>query len=236
MDDDYEMAVNSNQMISGKSLTAKHVNPNDVAMLHHNALNASLKCNSKSTIMFPTTSINTAATANTSISSSSSSSLCNSPNIMLPGGNATFTTVGANMPPSLNSNDALHTRLTFTSSTLVNSRPAMGTNIAIDCYDTDTVDSSIIKEEPMSPDSSCPPSPIPSTSATSILDGSNGHIIVAQPTQQTGANPQFGTINVNLSNVASYTNTDLVFEHSKVNLCISFGFVACAHTHTHTAM
>lgn len=212
MDEDYEMTVNSNQMISGKSLTVKHVNNNDVTLLNHN--------NSKSTIILPT-SISTITTTTSNSSSSSGSGRCpsNSANIMLASGNTNFTTV-TSMPTTLNSNDALHTRLTFTSPKLVNTRgAAIETNIAIDCFESDTVDSSIIKEEPMSPDSSCPPSPIESasTSTANILDGTNGHIIVTQPAQQTGANTQFGTINVNLANVATYTNTDLVFEHSKVN-------------------
>lgn len=217
MDDDYEMAVNPNQMISGKSVTAKHINGNDVTLLHHNTLNASSKCNSKSAaIMLPTTSLNTISTGGTSNFSSSSS---NSSNIMLSSGSTNFTAVAASIPASLHSNDALHTRLAFTSPKLVNSRAAMGTNIAIDCYESDTVDSSIIKEEPMSPDSSCPPSPISAASASTsanILDGTTGHIIVTQPTQHTGVSSQFGKINVNLANVASYTNADLVFEHSKV--------------------
>lgn len=226
MDEDYEMTVNSN-MISGKSLTVRHVNNNDMTLLNHNTLNALSKCNSKSTIMLPTSISTTTTTSNSNgssiISSSSSNCSSNSANIMLAGGNTNYTAV-TSMPTSLNSNEALHTRLTFTSPKLVNSRAAIETNIAIDCFETDTVDSSIIKEEPMSPDSSCPPSPIASasTSTTNILDGTNGHIIVTQPTQQISANSQFGTINVNLANVATYTNTDLVFEHNKV----TFSFVS----------
>lgn len=216
MDDDYEMAVNPNQMMSGKSLTAKHANNNDVTLLNHNTLNAASKCNSKSTIMLPTSISSTTSHS----SCSNSSTTINNPNIMLSSGNTNFAAI-ASMPTSqLHSNDALHTRLTFTSPKLVNSRSAaIETNIAIDCFESDTVDSSIIKEEPMSPDSSCPPSPTESasTSTANILDGSTGHIIVTQPAQQNGASSQFGTINVNLANVATYTNTDLVFEHNKVS-------------------
>lgn len=55
------------------------------------------------------------------------------------------------------------------------------------------VDDSNVKDEPLSPGSSCPPSP------TSTNYG----------------------INVNLANMAAYTNTDLVFEH-KVSLIYCF--------------
>lgn len=131
--------------------------------------------------------------------------------------NSSNSITNGNITTHINSNEALHTRLTFTSPKLVNSR---GAAMAIDCYESDTVDSSMIKEEPLSPDSSCPPSPIASTASTStanILDGTS-HIIVTQPANQTAnANSQFGTINVNLANVATYTNTDLVFEHNKVS-------------------
>lgn len=48
------------------------------------------------------------------------------------------------------------------------------------------IDDSNVKDEPLSPDSSCPPSP------------NNG---------------VFSSMNVNLSNMAAYTNTNLVFEH-----------------------
>lgn len=47
------------------------------------------------------------------------------------------------------------------------------------------IDDSNVKDEPLSPDSSCPPSP------------NNGAF----------------SMNVNLSNMAAYTNTNLVFEH-----------------------
>lgn len=57
------------------------------------------------------------------------------------------------------------------------------------------VDDSNVKEEPLSPGSSCPSSP---------------H---TPP-------PQYG-INVNLANMAAYTNTDLVFEHNKVSQQVS---------------
>lgn len=54
------------------------------------------------------------------------------------------------------------------------------------------IDDSTVKEEPMSPDSSCPSSP------------------------NTPSPPHYG-INVNLANVATFTNADLVFEHNKVS-------------------
>lgn len=218
------MAVNPNQMMSSKSLTVKHVNNNDVTLLNHNTLNAAAsKCHSKSTIMLPTSISST--TSLSSCSNSSASTTINNPNIMLSSGNTNFAAIATMPTSSLHTNDALHTRLTYTSPKLVNSRSAaIETNIAIDCFESDTVDSSIIKEEPMSPDSSCPPSPADSasTSTANILDGSGGHIIVTQPAQQSVATSQFGTINVNLANVATYTNTDLVFEHNKVSFGLRF--------------
>lgn len=51
------------------------------------------------------------------------------------------------------------------------------------------IDDTNIKEEPLSPDSSCPSSP----NATN-----------------------FSTINVNLANMAAFTNTDLVLEHKVI--------------------
>lgn len=112
------------------------------------------------------------------------------------------------------STEALQTRLTFAPPKLVNGRGAIANTIAIECFEPDSVDSSTVKEEPLSPDSSCPASPISST--TSILDGAS-HIIVPQPTHPNDATSQFGTINLNLANVATYANTDLVFEQNKVS-------------------
>lgn len=196
MDEDYEISINSN-VLSIKSPTVKHINNNDATLLNHNTLNnAPAKCNKTNGMMLPTTSTSQNATAN----------------FMLATSNTNIT--------NMNSNEALHTRLTFTSPKLVNSRAAaMANNIAIDCFESDTVDSSIIKEEPLSPDSSCPPSPTASasTSTANILDGHSHIITVAQPTQSANGSSQFGTINVNLANVATYTNTDLVFEHNKVS-------------------
>lgn len=200
-DDDFEISINSN-VLSIKSPTAKHINNNDLSLLNHNTLNASAKCN-KNSMIIPVSSQQN-HNANFIVSTSNNSLM----NDMI-----------ANT--QINGNDALHTRLTFTSPKLVNTRAAIDNHISVDCFETDTVDESMVKEEPMSPDSSCPPSPNASTSSSaSILDGAS-HIIVTQPTQQTNATSQFGTINVNLANVATYTNADLVFEHNKVSLtCI----------------
>lgn len=55
------------------------------------------------------------------------------------------------------------------------------------------IDDSTVKEEPLSPGSSCPSSP------------------------NTPPPPPHYGINVNLANVATFTNTDLVFEHNKVS-------------------
>lgn len=192
MDEDYEISINSN-VLSIKSPTVKHINNNDATLLNHNTLITSTKCNKNTAPML------------------SNISQHQTGNFLL----ATSNTNVTSMNTHINTNEALQTRLTFTSPKLVNSRSAA---MAIDCFENDTVDGSIIKEEPLSPDSSCPPSPIASTASTStanILDGA-GHIIVTQPANQT-ANTQFGTINVNLANVATYTNTDLVFEHNKVS-------------------
>lgn len=200
--DDYDISINSN-MLSIKSPTVKHINNNDATLLNHNTLNAPAKCNKNTITMLPTTSTSQSQNANFLLATNNTNS-CNISN--------------GNISTHINSNEALHSRLTFTSPKLVNSR---GAAMAIDCYESDTVDNSMIKEEPLSPDSSCPPSPIASTASTStanILDGTS-HIIVTQPANQTAnANSQFGTINVNLANVATYTNTDLVFEHNKVSL------------------
>lgn len=202
MDEDYEISINSN-VLSIKSPTVKHINNNDATLLNHNTLNAPAKCNKNTVSMMPTTSTSQSHNANFLLATN---------NI-----NSSNSITNGNITTHINSNEALHTRLTFTSPKLVNSR---GAAMAIDCYESDTVDSSMIKEEPLSPDSSCPPSPIASTASTStanILDGTS-HIIVTQPANQTAnANSQFGTINVNLANVATYTNTDLVFEHNKVS-------------------
>lgn len=205
MDEDYEM-INTN-VLSTKSLAAKQMNNNDTTLLNHNTLNAAFKCNKNPTLL-PAINPQSNATnnANSFILSASNGSMTN------------FNTINST---SINGNEALQTRLTFTSPKLVNARAAIGNPIAVDCFETDTTDGSI-KEEPLSPDSSCPPSPNASTSSTaSILDGAS-HIIVTQPTQQTAATSQFGTINVNLANVATYTNADLVFEHNKVRKCFCF--------------
>ncbi|XP_055319066.1 cyclic AMP response element-binding protein A isoform X2 [Sitodiplosis mosellana] len=194
MDEDYEM-INTN-VLSTKLSATKQINNNDTNLLNHNTLNTSLKC-IKNSMLLPANSQST--NNNNFIVTTSASTM------------ADFNSI--NTINSLNTNDLLQTRLAFTSPKLENNRTAIENTIAVECYETDTVDGSI-KEEPLSPDSSCPPSPIASTSSTgSILDGSS-HIIVTQPTQQTNAQSQFGTINVNLANVATYTNTDLVFEHN----------------------
>lgn len=186
MDEDYE-----NVLI--KSPTVKRVNNNDTTLLNHNMLNAPIKCNKSSTIL---------PTNNNHISNA---------NFILSTSNNTMANINSITTANM---DPLHSRLTFTSPKLVSTRD--GTPIAVDCYETDTGDSMMVKDEPLSPDSSCPSSPNTSNSSTaSIYDGTS-HIIVTQPTQQTNAATQFGTINVNLANVATYTNTDLVFEHNKV--------------------
>lgn len=199
MDEDYE-----NVLI--KSPTVKRVNNNDSTLLSHNStLSAPIKCN-KSQMILPASAVaavaTTTATSNNHISNA---------NFIL----STSTNHMANINSITSASiDPTHSRLTFTSPKLMNSRD--GHAIAGDCYETDTVDSLMVKEEPLSPDSSCPSSPNTSNSSTaSIFDGAS-HIIVTQPTQQTNVASQFGTINVNLANVATYTNTDLVFEHNKV--------------------
>lgn len=74
----------------------------------------------------------------------------------------------------------------YTSKSIQNTSLCNSTNdtSSISSSDID-VDDSNVKDEPLSPGSSCPPSP------TSTNYG----------------------INVNLANMAAYTNTDLVFEH-----------------------
>lgn len=78
--------------------------------------------------------------------------------------------------------------------------------------DIDMIDDSNVKEEPLSPGSSCPPSP--NTSLTSSqqqqLNQQNQSAMTLPPP------PQYGSINVSLANMAAITNTDLVLEHTKV--------------------
>lgn len=201
MDEDYEM-INTN-MISTKPPALKPINNNnDTTLVNHNTLNTPQKCN-KNSMLLPANSQSTNNNGNFILTTTA--------------GNVTnLNTINTINTGCINANDTLQTRLTFTTPKHMNNRTAIENTIAVECYETDTVDGSI-KEEPLSPDSSCPPSPIASTSSTaSILDGAS-HIIVTQPTQQTNANTQFGTINVNLANVATYTNSDLVFEHNTVS-------------------
>lgn len=213
MDDDYDMTIHSNVLTGKPSSTVKHINNNnEMTLLNQNTLNVSTAKCTRNTIMLPTTSSTTQS---------------NGGNFLLTNG-TNPTSANHIHPNTINSNDVLQSRLPFTSPKLINSRAALANNIAIECFETDTVDSSVIKEEPLSPDSSCPPSPITSVSTAdaNLLDATS-HIIVTQPTttQQTSTNSQFGTINVNLANVATYTNADLVFEHNKVSISCLFFFI-----------
>lgn len=58
------------------------------------------------------------------------------------------------------------------------------------------IDDSNVKDEPLSPDSSCPSTP--------------------------SSPQQHYDININLANMAAYTHTDLVLEHHKVIICVSY--------------
>lgn len=69
---------------------------------------------------------------------------------------------------------------------------------SIDSDEVD-IDDSMIKEEPLSPSSSCPPSPVPNKNNTR---SKNKNMLN----------------NINLSQMAALTNTDLVFEHT-VSAC-----------------
>lgn len=86
--------------------------------------------------------------------------------------------------------------------------------MTVNCQPENDMDESNVKEEPMSPGSSCPPSP--NTSAATMLMSSQS------ATNSQGPPPQYGSINVNLANMAAYTNSDLVFEHNKVRRIRSF--------------
>lgn len=66
---------------------------------------------------------------------------------------------------------------------------ALSDNVSTSSCDEIDIDDTCIKDEPLSPSSSCPPSPV---------------------------SPAYG-INLNMANVAAFTNADLVFEH-KVSL------------------
>lgn len=70
------------------------------------------------------------------------------------------------------------------------------------CSSDVDIDDSNIKEEPLSPDSSCPSSP----------NGSLSHCM-----------------NMNLSNMAAFTNTDLVFEHKVCVVLLNPPAVANQH-------
>ncbi|XP_031630287.1 cyclic AMP response element-binding protein A isoform X2 [Contarinia nasturtii] len=186
MDDDYEITINSN-ILSTKTSAIKHINNNDINLVNHNTVNSTLK-GIKNALILPSSSNQQGNDANFILSTSSSNMI--------------------NFNTDTNSSEELQARLAFTSPKLINNRGGIGNAIAIDCFETDTVDDSMIKEEPLSPDSSCPPSPNASTS-------SSASILVTQSTPQNVVTSQFGTINVNLANVATYTNADLVFEHNK---------------------
>lgn len=66
------------------------------------------------------------------------------------------------------------------------------------------IDDSTIKEEPMSPDSSCPPSP--------TLESNNNNTR-SKNKNLMKFNNNTNNNNLNLSQVAALTNSDLVFEH-----------------------
>ena len=68
------------------------------------------------------------------------------------------------------------------------------------------IDDSNVKDEPLSPGSSCPPSPNDSlTAATSSAVTTYG-------------------VNVNLANMAAFTNTDLVIEHKVSGFALRLRF------------
>lgn len=187
MDDDYEISLSSN-ILSTKTSAVKHINNNDTTLVNHNTMNTSFKRMTKDALILP----------------SSTNQQGIDTNIFLSAGNSNM----INFNTDTNSSEELQSRLAFTSQKMLNGRNGIGNSIAVDCFETDTIDELMIKEEPLSPDSSCPPSPNASAS-------SSANILVTQSTPQ-NVTSQFGTINVNLSNVATYTNADLVFEHSKV--------------------
>lgn len=81
----------------------------------------------------------------------------------------------------------IQTQHIHTSAQSVCSSSSTNDNSSISSSDID-VDDSNVKDEPLSPSSSCPPSPSSSSAS-------------------------YGGGNVNLANMAAYTNTDLVFEH-----------------------
>lgn len=216
MDDDDEMLINT-KMISTKATTTKHLNNNEALHLNQNGFTTSAA-----------TSMKLSKTVNP-MSVQSNHQLTTNGNILLTNGNnikhnnpmdgfqrLTFTTVAKHQQQQQHHHQQQHQpNARQTSHILSNSIP-----MEMECYETDTMDSSLIKDEPLSPDSSCPPSPNASiaSSSASIVDG--GHtLIVTQQSQQihgsdSNGQTQFGTINVNLANVAAYTNADLVFEHN----------------------
>lgn len=197
MDEDYEISINSN-MLSMKSPTSKYNNNNDTTLLNYNGLNPTTVATYKTSKNGTPTTINNSLIINN-----------NNVNIML----------------STNCNTTPNTILThqntnkYLNNILTNSR-TMPNAMTINCLEADAMDTSTVKEEPLSPDSSCPPSPnassLSSTSSSMGIVSDNTHtLIVTQQQQQPTINQtaaQF--VNVNLANVAAYTNTDLVFEHN----------------------
>lgn len=188
-------------MLTIKSPAQKYNNNNDTTLLNHNMLNAPYKCNKN---MVPTTTNN-----------------CNSIN------NANIILSATTAPTTANNNIITNQNANkYLNNILSNSR-TIPNAVTINCFETESMDTSTVKEEPLSPDSSCPPSPNASSlsSASSTMGGlmaDNNHtlIVAQQQPSLNQATTQFNAINVNLANVATYTNSDLVFEHNnKVNDC-----------------
>lgn len=218
MDDDDEMLINT-KMISTKATTTKHLNNNDAFHLNQNGLATSVAASMKlnRTVNPMSVQSNHQLTANGNILFTNDNNI-NHNNAMDGFQRLTFTTVAKHQQQQHHHHhhhqQHQQQNAQHTSHILTNSIP-----IEMECYETDTMDGSLVKDEPLSPDSSCPPSPNASiaSSSASIVDG-HTLIVTQQPQQLHGSDSngqtQFGTINVNLANVAAYTNADLVFEHN----------------------
>lgn len=215
MDEDYEISVNSN-VLTFKPLpskSAKQQNSNDLIASNQNTHNnLSFKSNRD---------IANAIVRSNGCSSSGNSAIASSiiqtahTNTILTNGTLTTTAIDFDnkiiFSAAAHTNNAATANNTATAKLGSNLRATIVASAPISCYD-DSIDNGLVKEEPMSPNSSCPPSP----NTTGVI-GSTGHTIIVTQPQPTATTP-YNTINMNLSNVATYASADLFFEHNKVRI------------------
>lgn len=215
MDEDYEIAVNSN-VLTFKSLPSKSTkqqNNNDLIALNQNN-NNNLAFKSNREIANAIVRGNGCSSSGNSHNASSIIQTTHTNTILT---NGTLPTEAIDFDNKIIFSTAASTTNATTTNNMattkhgLNLRATIVGSAPINCYD-DSIDNALVKEEPMSPNSSCPPSP-----NTSGIIGSTGHTIIVTQPQQT-ATTTYNTVNTNLSNAATYTNADLFFEHNKVRI------------------